>query len=487
MTIDEQLVYLRKGATEIIREDDLRAKLEQSARTGRPLRVKLGADPTAPDIHLGHTVVLRKLRAFQELGHTVIFLIGDFTGLIGDPSGKSATRPQLTRAEINANAETYKTQIFKLLDPAQTEIRFNSEWMDKLGAEGFIHLAARVTVKQILERDDFQKRLAEEKPIALHELLYPLVQAYDSVALNADVELGGNDQKFNLLMARNLQREYAQAAQVCVIMPLLEGTDGVHKMSKSLDNYIGINESPDEMFGKVMSISDELMWRYYELCTNATPPEIATLRAATETGTRNPRDLKAELAQHIITDFHSAEAARAAAAEFERRFKWKEVPVDVEERPVACGAWKLPRLLVAGGLASSIAEGRRLLQQGGVRVNGQQRQSKDTDVALSPGESILLQVGKRHFMRVTPVEEIIERSPVDSDMLASVGYCSATRTLEVEFKHGGVYRYYNVPSYEFEALSKAESYGTYFNDNIKQGAYNYVQIEERRREEPTDG
>ena len=255
MTIDEQLAFLRKGAVEVIREEDLRAKLEKSARTGEPLRVKLGADPTAPDIHLGHTVVIRKLRHFQELGHTVVFLLGDFTGLIGDPSGKSATRPQLTREEINANAETYKRQIFKLLDPDLTEIRFNSEWMDALGSDGFIRLASHVTVKQILERDDFQKRLAEERPVALHELLYPLTQAYDSVALKADVELGGTDQKFNLLMGRNLQREYGQEPQVALITPLLEGTDGVQKMSKSLGNYVGIDEPPSEMFGKLMSIS----------------------------------------------------------------------------------------------------------------------------------------------------------------------------------------------------------------------------------------
>src|SRR5947207_6099841 len=268
MTIDEQLAYLRKGTTEVIREDELRAKLEKSAQTGKPLRVKLGADPTAPDIHLGHTVVIRNLRAFQELGHTAIFLIGDFTGLIGDPSGKSATRPQLTREEIAANAETYKRQIFKLLDPEKTEIRFNSEWMDALGSDGFIRLASHVTVKQILERDDFQKRLSEERPVALHELLYPLTQAYDSVALEADVELGGTDQKFNLLLGRNLQREYKQEPQVALITPLLEGTDGVQKMSKSLGNYIGIDEPPAEMFGKIMSVSDELMWRYYELLTD---------------------------------------------------------------------------------------------------------------------------------------------------------------------------------------------------------------------------
>src|SRR5882762_9054004 len=318
MTIEEQLAYLRKGTTEIIREDDLRAKLEKSAKTGKPLRVKLGADPTAPDIHLGHTVVIRKLRAFQELGHTAIFLIGDFTGLIGDPSGKSATRPQLTREEINANAETYKQQIFKLLDPEKTEIRFNSEWMEKLGADGFVRLASHVTVRQILERDDFAKRLAEEKPIALHELLYPLTQAYDSVALEADVELGGTDQKFNLLMGRNLQREYKQEAQVAVIMPLLEGTDGVQKMSKSLGNYIGINEPPSEIFGKVMSVSDDLMWRYYELCTDLSIEQIGDRRDRALAGDVNPRDLKVQLAKRIITDFHSAADAQFAEDEFNR-------------------------------------------------------------------------------------------------------------------------------------------------------------------------
>src|SRR5215475_1467607 len=314
MTIDEQLSYLGKGTVEIIRAAELRAKLEKSAATGKPLRVKFGADPTAPDIHLGHTVVIRKLRAFQELGHTVIFLIGDFTGLIGDPSGKSATRPQLTREEINANAETYKKQIFKLLDPDQTEIRFNSEWMDKLGSDGFIRLASHVTVKQILERDDFAKRLQEERPVALHELLYPLTQAYDSVALQADVELGGSDQKFNLLLGRNLQREYGQESQVAMITPLLEGTDGVLKMSKSLGNYIGINEPPQELFGKVMSISDDLMWRYYELCTDLSLHEIERLKHSD----RNPRDIKAELGRRIVADFYSEADANAAEAQFNR-------------------------------------------------------------------------------------------------------------------------------------------------------------------------
>src|SRR5467141_2561571 len=348
MTIAEELAYLRKGASEIIREEELRAKLEKSALTGKPLRVKLGADPTAPDIHLGHTVVIRKLRAFQDLGHTVIFLIGDFTGLIGDPSGKSTTRPQLTREEIAANAETYKQQIFKLLDPAKTELRFNSEWMDKLGSDGFIRLASHVTVKQILERDDFAKRLADERPVALHELLYPLTQAYDSVALEADVELGGTDQKFNLLLGRNLQREYNQEAQICVIMPLLEGTDGVQKMSKSLSNYIGINEPPQEMFGKVMSISDELMWRYYELLTDLSLDEIATLRRAADSGERNPRDIKSDLAKMIVADFHSPGEAQQAQKQFDQVFKFKEPQFDKWSVPYK--SYKLVDLLVATNL-----------------------------------------------------------------------------------------------------------------------------------------
>ena len=402
MTIDEQLEFLSKGTVDIIPRAELRAKLEKSTATGRPLRVKLGADPTAPDIHLGHTVVIRKLRAFQELGHTVIFLIGDFTGLIGDPSGKSATRPQLTRAEIDANAETYKAQIFKLLDPARTEIRFNSEWMDKLGSDGFVRLASHVTVKQILERDDFAKRLQEERPIALHELLYPLTQAYDSVALEADVELGGTDQKFNLLMGRNLQREYEQEAQICVIMPLLEGTDGVQKMSKSLGNYIGINETPQEMFGKVMSISDDLMWRYYELLTDLTPREIETLKATASSGQRNPRDIKAELAKRVITDFHSAADASAAEEEFVRRFRHKEIPDEVEERLVPANeadGWDLASLLVAVELAPSKAEARRLMSQGGVSIDGERQENASAIKHWQPGDSVLLKVGKRRFVR----------------------------------------------------------------------------------------
>lgn len=403
MTIDEQLEFLSKGTVEIIPRAELRTKLEKSQKTGKPLRVKLGADPTAPDIHLGHTVVIRKLRAFQELGHIVIFLIGDFTGLIGDPSGKSATRPQLTRTEIDANAETYKSQIFKLLDPAKTEIRFNSEWMDKLGSDGFVRLASHVTVKQILERDDFAKRLEEERPIALHELLYPLTQAYDSVALEADVELGGTDQKFNLLMGRNLQREYGQEAQICVIMPLLEGTDGVQKMSKSLGNYIGINEPPQEIFGKVMSISDDLMWRYYELLTDLTPRDIGSLKQLAANGERNLRDVKAELAKRIITDFYSAGDADAAEKEFVRRFRHKEIPDEVEERVLSVNepeGWDLATLLVAVELTPSKAEARRLVSQGGVSVDGERQENAAAIKHWQSGESALLKVGKRRFLRV---------------------------------------------------------------------------------------
>jgi tyrosyl-tRNA synthetase len=400
MTIDEQVAFLKKGTTEIIREEELRAKLEKSARTGKPLRVKLGADPTAPDIHLGHTVIIRKLRAFQELGHTAIFLIGDFTGMIGDPSGKSATRPQLSREEIKANAETYKQQIFKLLDPEKTVIDFNSRWMGQLGSDGFIRLASHVTVRQILERDDFQKRLEQNRPLALHEVLYPLVMAYDSVALEADVELGGTDQKFNLLMGRNLQREYDQESQIAVVTPLLEGTDGVQKMSKSLGNYIAINEPPSEIFGKVMSISDELMWSYYELCTDTPVTEISSLRRQADQGERNPRDLKAELAKKIVADFHSPAAAQAAEDEFNRVFRSKQAPEQVEERSTPAGTFKLPRLLCNLELAPSMAEARRLIEQGGVYLNSERVTDVGREVSLGTECPILIQVGKRKFVTV---------------------------------------------------------------------------------------
>ena len=400
MTIDEQLAFLRKGTVEIIREEDLQKKLERSAKTGKPLRVKLGLDPTAPDIHIGHTVVIRKLRAFQELGHTVIFLIGDFTGMIGDPSGKNVTRPPLSREDIDANAETYKAQMFRLLDPDKTEVRFNGEWMDKLTPADFIKLAAKTTVKQILERDDFTKRLADEKPISLHELLYPLVQGYDSVALNADVELGGTDQKFNLLMGRNLQREFEQEPQVIITTPLLEGLDGVNKMSKSLNNYIGIEEPPDQMFGKIMSISDDLMWRYYELLTDTTIDEINVLKFKCESDAESPRDLKVALARSIIADFHSDQAAEKAEQEFNRRFVKKEVPDEIEEVSVSPGPHVLAQLLADVGLAASKKEAKRLIEQGGVKVNGERASAANADISIE-GDGVLLQVGKLKFLKVT--------------------------------------------------------------------------------------
>lgn len=419
MTIDEQLSFLKKGTVDVIREEDLKAKLESSSKTGKPLRVKLGLDPTAPDIHLGHTVVIRKLRAFQELGHTVIFLIGDFTGMIGDPSGKNVTRPPLSREEINANAETYKRQMFKLVDPDKTELRFNGEWMDKFTAADFVKLTAKTTVKQILERDDFEKRMREEKPISMHELLYPLVQGYDSVALRADVELGGTDQKFNLLVGRDLQREFGQDPQVIMTTPLLEGLDGVQKMSKSLNNYIGIDESPDEMFGKVMSISDDLMWRYYELLTNMTIDDINGLKFKCESGAENPRNLKVELAKLIITDFHSATAAGGAEEEFNRRFVKKEIPDEIDEKHVPAGTYKLIDLLVQTGLSPSKGEAKRLIEQGGVKIDGIKKvsntgmgiqikpdlivlenQHPSSGMELLTKSDLLLQVGKRKFLRI---------------------------------------------------------------------------------------
>lgn len=401
MNIDEQIDFLKKGTVDVIREEDLKTKLERSAKTGKPLRVKLGLDPTAPDIHVGHTVVIRKLKAFQDLGHTVIFLIGDFTGMIGDPSGKNVTRPPLSREEVNANAETYKRQMFKLLDPDKTELRFNGEWMDKFTAGDFVKLCAKTTVKQILERDDFTKRLNEEKPISLHELLYPLVQGYDSVALNADIELGGTDQKFNLLMGRNLQREFDQEPQVVITTPLLEGLDGVNKMSKSLNNYIGIDESPNDMFGKVMSISDDLMWRYYDLVTDLTPAEISNLKSEISNG-KNPRDVKVNLAKLIIKDFHSQADAIEAEDEFNRRFVKKEIPDEIEEISIAAQTYRLADLVLASGLVESKGEARRLIEQGGVKINGEKATSAGAaEIGLAPGDSLILQVGKLRFARLT--------------------------------------------------------------------------------------
>jgi tyrosyl-tRNA synthetase len=398
MTIDEQLDRLRHGTVDVIREEDLRTKLQRSAKTGKPLRVKLGVDPTSPDIHLGHTVVVRKLKAFQDLGHTAIYLIGDFTAMIGDPSGRNVTRPPLSREEIEHNAKTYRDQVFKILDPDRTEIRYNSEWMGKFDAADFIRLAARTTVRQILERDDFEKRMNAQQPISLHELLYPLVQGYDSVALEADVELGGTDQKFNLLSGRNLQREYDQEPQVVMTTPLLEGLDGVQKMSKSYGNYIGIDEPSTEMFGKVMSISDDLMWRYYGLLTDLSAAEISNLRSEITNG-KNPRDVKVILAKLIIRDFHSAEAADAAEEDFNRRFVKKEVPDEIEEKQIDAGNYKLTELIANAGLAGSKTEARRLIEQGGVKVNGEKATNSAADITIGT-ESTLLQVGKRKFLKV---------------------------------------------------------------------------------------
>jgi tyrosyl-tRNA synthetase len=407
-SVDEQLAYLRKGAAEIIRESDLRERIERSIATGKPMRVKAGFDPTAPDLHVGHTVLIRKLKHFQDMGHTVIFLIGDFTGLIGDPSGRITTRPPLTRAQIDANAETYKTQVFKILDRDKTEVRFNSEWLDKLGYEGFVRLAAKFTVSQMLEREDFHKRFTEEKPIAMHELLYPIAQGYDSVALDADVELGGTDQKFNLLMGRQLQRDYNQLPQIVLTMPLLEGTDGVQKMSKSYGNYIGITEAPTEIFGKVMSISDDLMWRYYELLTDVTTREIDELNQAVAKGEAHPMKLKQELALRIVQDFHGHEAADHAAADWAKMFQKHETPQDlplitVKFSEVAApnatatndgmGQVRLDKLLAAAGLATSVSDGSRKVKQNAVRLDGALK--KDLVASVKLGSEFTLRAGKK--------------------------------------------------------------------------------------------
>jgi tyrosyl-tRNA synthetase len=400
--VDEQLAYIKKGAAEIIREPELRAKLERSRATGKPLRVKLGMDPTAPDLHLGHTVVLRKMKHFQDLGHTVIFLIGDFTGMIGDPTGRSATRPPLSREQIEENAETYKAQVFKILDPQKTVIDFNSRWFSKFTAEDFIRLAAKYTVSQMLEREEFHKRFQEEKPIAVHELLYPLAQGYDSVALEADVELGGTDQKFNLLVGRELQRAYGQESQVVLTTPILEGLDGVQKMSKSFGNAIGIHEPPLEMYGKIMSISDEMMWRYYELLTDVSSAEIEKMRREVAGGQAHPMNLKKELARGIVADFHSAEAASQAADDWGRQFQRDEVPENIEVVrisyiDVASGgsqnhAIRLDKLLLRCGLAESASDGARKIKQKSVRVNGEVK--TEPILHITPPAELTVRVGR---------------------------------------------------------------------------------------------
>jgi tyrosyl-tRNA synthetase len=391
--VSEQLAYLKKGFVEIIREEDLKERLQQAATAGRPLRVKAGFDPTAPDLHVGHTVLLRKLKHFQDMGHTVIFLIGDMTGLIGDPTGRNVTRPPMTREEIDANAETYKAQVFKILDPAKTEIRFNSEWLATMRFEDVIRLCSKYTVARILERDEFTKRLKEGTPISVHELLYPLAQGYDSVMLKCDVELGGTDQKFNLLVGRELQRDSGQPPQIVATTPLLEGTDGVDKMSKSKSNYIGITEPPKVMFRKVMGISDQLMWRYWELLTDLSLPEIAALKQ------REPMEVKMELASRIVADFHSTAGAKQAQEDFNREVRQGAEPADIEQRPnpaydVALGT-HVPKLLVTTGVAPSRTEAERLLKAGAVEIDGQ-RWTK----TYYPRERFTIRSGKK-WKRIT--------------------------------------------------------------------------------------
>lgn len=401
--VEEQMKLLKKGAVEIILEEDLVKKLERSRKENKPLTVKAGFDPTAPDIHLGHTVLLRKMKHFQELGHNVVFLIGDFTGLIGDPSGRSATRPAMSREEINKNAETYKQQVFKILDPYKTIIDFNSRWLGALSSFEIIRLTSKYTVARILERDDFTKRFKAGLPISVHELLYPLMQAYDSVALQADVELGGTDQKFNLLVGREIQREYGQEPQVILTMPLLEGLDGVEKMSKSLGNYVGINEPPQEIFGKLMSISDELMYRYYELLTDISTDQIEAWKKQAKEGKVNPRDLKAQLARMIVTDFWGEEEARKASEEFDRIFKNKEIPEDIEEKILEVSKEtpqvELVETMFSLGLVPSRGEAKRLIRQGGVYLDGQRVENIDCKLEATKSEQIL-KIGKRKFYRL---------------------------------------------------------------------------------------
>ncbi len=402
MTLQEQFDYLAKGCVDVVREPELRARLERSAASGEPLTVKVGFDPTAPDLHLGHTVLLRKMKHFQDLGHRVIFLIGDFTGLIGDPTGRSKTRPPLTREQIEENAETYKRQVFKLLDPDKTVVDFNSAWLRDLGAEGWIRLAARYNVAQMLERRDFRQRYDGGRPIAIHEFLYPLAQAYDSVHLRADVELGGTDQLFNLNVGRDIMPAWGVEPQVVMTTPLLVGLDGTEKMSKSASNYVGITEPPAEMFGKLMSISDTLMWSYHELLTDLPLTEIEALKARTAAGELHPKRVKVDLADRIVTDFHSSADARAAAEAFERRFARREVPTDVDDLSVAIpgGGRRLSAIMVDAGLAKSGAAATRLIAQGGVRIDGARVKDRFHTVPVDrPG--FILQVGRR-ALRIRP-------------------------------------------------------------------------------------
>lgn len=400
MSVSEQLEIISRGAVEILLEKELVEKLEKSKKTGVPLRVKAGFDPTAPDLHFGHTVLLQKLRQFQQLGHEIYFLIGDFTGMIGDPTGKSETRKALTREDVLRNAETYKEQVFKILDPEKTKVVFNSEWLSPLQASDLIALAAKYTVARMLERDDFQKRFAGQQPISIHEFLYPLIQGYDSVALKADIELGGTDQKFNLLVGRELQREWGQAPQTVITMPLLEGLDGINKMSKSLGNYIGINETPDDIFGKIMSISDELMVRYYELLSDLPLDKLQRLKDGLRDGSVHPMAAKKALGKELVGRYHGSVAATAAEENFVLRFRDNQVPEDMPEVALQCeaGTILLCKALAEAGLVKSNSEGRRSILQGGVKVNSDK--VSDESCELCKGNEYVVQVGKRRFARL---------------------------------------------------------------------------------------
>ena len=400
--VDEQMAVLTRGVVDLVQEQELRSRLESSRAAGTPLVVKVGFDPTAPDIHLGHTVLLRKMRQFQDLGHRVVFLIGDFTGMIGDPTGRSKTRPALSREEIEANAETYKRQCFKILDPQTTEVRFNSEWLGALGSEEWVRLAARYNVARMLERKDFKARFQAGQSIGIHEFLYPLAQAYDSIALGADVELGGTDQLFNLNVGREIMPDYGFKPQVILTTPLLEGLDGVEKMSKSLGNYVGVDEPPREIFGKLMSIGDDLMWRYYELCTQVSREGLEQMKQLVRSHELHPKKAKEGLALRIVADFHGEAAAREAREEFERIFQKHGLPDEIPEHQVAASTGRvfLPALLVSVGLAASNSEAQRLIQQGGVSLDGERIEPGTKEIVAHPGERRLVKVGKRRFVRV---------------------------------------------------------------------------------------
>jgi tyrosyl-tRNA synthetase len=400
--VEEQLAYLKKGVHEIIREEDLRAKLEKSRKTGKPLRAKLGVDPTAPDIHLGHTVVIRKLKHFQDMGHIAVFLIGDFTAVVGDPTGQSETRPPLSREQVQANSKTYLEQVFKILDPAKTEIRYNSEWLDKLTSYDIIKLAAKYRVARMLEREDFHNRLVNQQPISVHEFLYPLLVAYDSVVLEADVELGATEQKFNLLIGREIQREYGQESQVCMTMPILVGLDGARKMSKSLGNYVGITEPPQEMFGKMMSIPDELMWSYYELVTDLMEKEIAELKGQVAAGKLHPMDAKMKLSHEVVKTFYGSQSAESAKNNFQHVFRDRQVPADIPDNYIGSeqGRMRLSRLLLRLDAVPSRAEAERLIKQNAVELNGTVVDDVAYEIDLSIPKRHLLKVGKKKFFRV---------------------------------------------------------------------------------------